>query len=320
MYHYIRNNEEFEYDVFCRTKSEFIDQVKFLINNFKPCSLNDKDEIEYFLKSEEQSFILSFDDGYKDHLFCTEFLNKMGISGLFFPSDNIFKSQFLDVNLIHLILGKRNNNINEILNSIQNLIYTYKLEIYSPFFKYYGSSIDEYIQKVQPKRFQDLETSSIKYLLQRDIKGSKNRRLILDQLFLKNYEYDYKKFVDDFYLSLEDIKKMKLLGAKFGSHTISHTHLNSLIKAEQKNEIINSFRYLDDLNVIAKDDLKILSYPYGAYNKDTLNILENSNVDFAVTCDAKKAILNKENSPYTLARWNTNDWWDKNSKKPISPI
>ena len=49
----------------------------------------------YFLKSDEESFVLTFDDGYKEHLDCARYLNKIGLNGIFFPSHNIFQNQFL---------------------------------------------------------------------------------------------------------------------------------------------------------------------------------------------------------------------------------
>ena len=50
-------------------EKEFIKQVEYLKENYFACSLTDKEEISYFLNSDEQSFMLTFDDGYKDHLF-----------------------------------------------------------------------------------------------------------------------------------------------------------------------------------------------------------------------------------------------------------
>ena len=51
MYHYVRNNEEFEYNVFSRKKEEFFQQVSYLKKKIHPCSISDKDEIDYYLKN-----------------------------------------------------------------------------------------------------------------------------------------------------------------------------------------------------------------------------------------------------------------------------
>ena len=319
MYHYVRDNEDYVYDVFSRRKNEFIKQVEFLNRNFYACSISDKEEINYFLNSEEQGFILTFDDGYKDHLFCAEFLNQIGLTGIYFPSCNIFDENLLDVNLLHLILGNKDCKIDKLFNDLQIYIDNYHLKIKSSIFNYFGSSVDDYLKFVKPKRFQSKKISAFKFLLQRDIEGDLNRKNILEELFRNLYKKDFKNYVNNFYLTSQEMRYMKKLGSKFGSHGLSHRHLHSLNKSEQKNEIIGSFSKLKKEDLILNNDLNFLCYPYGSYNKDTLDISSENKVDFAFTVEAKLADLRSQGSVLELPRWDTNNFWDQLIGEPKLP-
>ena len=75
MYHYVRNNEDYKYNVYSRRESEFKEQVLFLKDNYHSISLDSKSEIDHYLNSNEEGFVLTFDDSYKDHYWCAEFLH-----------------------------------------------------------------------------------------------------------------------------------------------------------------------------------------------------------------------------------------------------
>ena len=319
MYHYVRNNEDYEYDVYCRRKSEFKDQVKFLIKNYHHCSLADKKETRYFLQSKDESFLLTFDDGYKEHLDCARFLKEQGVNGIFFPSYNIFQKRLLDVNLIHLILGNRKLSIDKLLEDIQLFIDKYNIKIKSDIFKYFGKSITEYMKVVKPKRYQDIKTSAIKFLLQRDIADHNIRRKIIDELFIKYYKDSQENYAKNFYLTIDDMHEIKNLGSCFGGHGISHKHLDSLNKNLQKKEIEGSINKLLDLKLIDKNETKKICYPYGAHNKNTLEIMSNKKIDFGFTVEAKEAMLDAKHTSHNLPRWDTNNWWNSILGKPEIP-
>ena len=319
MYHYVRNNEQYEYDVFSRRRDEFEHQVRFISKKYTPCSLKDPEEINFYLSSEKESFILTFDDGYKDHLYCAEFLNEIGLSGIFFPSQNIFEGKLLNVNLLHLLLGKKGTNIIDLLDYVQKSINVNNFVIESKIFDYFGDSIDEYSKKVTTKRFDGKEISGFKFLLQRDIKGDENRKLILDNLFKEYFSIDQNEYSKNFYLTLDEMKKMKKLGSKFGSHGMTHEFLNVKSKKEQEKEIIFSFNKLSNLGLIDNDDLKMISYPFGAYNQDSFEVLKKNNIDYAFTVKAEKARLVSKSSPYKLSRWDTNHFWNKELGEPKIP-
>ena len=50
MYHYVRNNEEYIYDTFCRRKNEFEAQVEFFMKSSEIVDPADLQKIKYFFK------------------------------------------------------------------------------------------------------------------------------------------------------------------------------------------------------------------------------------------------------------------------------
>ena len=79
-------------------------------------SPGDIDKIRYYLERSDQSAcLLTFDDGYKDHLACSKLLKSKNLSGIFFPPINSIKGELLDVNAIHYLIGERKAGIDEVL-------------------------------------------------------------------------------------------------------------------------------------------------------------------------------------------------------------
>ena len=64
-----------------------------------------------------------------------------------------------------------------------------------------------------------------------------------------------------------------------------------------------------------------MCYPYGSCNTDTLTILKEINADIGFTTKvcASKLDENISESNFLLGRWDTNDCWDNEFRKPILP-
>ena len=100
MYHYIRNKDvNFPYSKVL-TKTEFNKQLKkFEKNGF----INNYSE----LFENSKKMLLTFDDGFKDHIYAAEKLKKLNCTGLFFiPTLPLRKKERLDVHKDHLLVGK----------------------------------------------------------------------------------------------------------------------------------------------------------------------------------------------------------------------
>ena len=108
MYHYVRNNEEYIYDTHCRRKNEFEAQIDFFRKSSEVVDPADLQKIKFYLENDNQNaYLLTFDDGYKDHLYCTKYLYDKNIKAYFFSPINALNGNILDVNAIHMIIGLR---------------------------------------------------------------------------------------------------------------------------------------------------------------------------------------------------------------------
>ena len=100
MYHYIRNKNKFFPYSNILEKIDYNNQLKKfsktgLVNSYQ----------EIFFDSSK--YLLTFDDGFKDHIYAAEILKKHNSVGLFFiPTLPLKNNTILDVHKTHLIVGK----------------------------------------------------------------------------------------------------------------------------------------------------------------------------------------------------------------------
>ena len=319
MYHYIRNNEEYEYDVFCRRRDEFVAQVNWLAKAGSIVSIEDCEKIEYFSRTEQNGFLLTFDDGYKDHLWCGKYLHSIGLSGTFFPSVNCLTGQLLDVNKIHLILGNKSlcnvhhkalEIIRTLLNSNPN-IYLSRSGLQKD-----SIELDSYLASQQRNRYDSNICTSIKHVLQRDLYPTPFRTSVIDAIFFELYNNICSTIADSFYLNIGDLLDLKSMGMTIGSHGMTHCWLETLEIVDQEYEIIESFAFLQHTGAIDKSSVKCLCFPYGSFNNKTLNIMKSCKIDYGFT--TQSGAISKEHlaSKEALPRWDTNDWWCDQYRKP----
>ena len=93
-------------------------------------------------------------------------------------------------------------------------------------------------------------------------------------------------------------------GQWIGGHGYSHHWMSHLTPAEQKQDIQQTQQFLNQVGV--SDDKMSYCYPYGAYNQDTLKLLEESRFKVGFTTQVALAELAPENR-FTLHRLDTND-------------
>ena len=319
MYHYVRNNADHFFETHSRSKNEFEAQIDFFIRHASVLNPFDLDSINYYLKKDNESaFLLTFDDGYIDHLYCAEYLASKNIHGYFFPIVSSLQGFLLDVNAIHILIGSREYSIDTILSEVFNICREKNF-----FFNGNGNriSLQKYIESFKiDSRFDDKNILLLKRLLQRDLIDVENRRFVIDKLI--------KKFVNqniciqkEIYLDMQNIFNIKELGMLFGSHGNSHNWLNTLSDIDQIKEIKDSFEYFKKLKIISNTDPKAFCFPYGSYNQKTLEIMKSLNLDIGFTSKPGSANYDfKKNSIFELSRWDTNDWWDINLQRPSKPF
>lgn len=299
MYHYVRPLKGSKYpNLKALEISEFRKQLKWFKNKFDIINYDDLIDILKNRKiSKKKKIILSFDDGYKDHYeYVLPELKKNNISGFFYPPSKVVENEFvLDVNKIHFIL-ERIQDRKKILKDI-NLI----LEK-NNFKNIYDMNISLNILKT---RYDDLETSLIKKLLQY-ILPKKLRLKIINNLLERYLNLSIKEFSKELYINSQDLKEMYDEGMHFGSHGEFHERWGLLSKNKQKKEMKNSIGFLKKIG-LNKDRLSVC-YPYGSYNKDTLNCVNDFNFNFGLTTNVGGVSNKHLKNKFELPRFNANDF------------
>ena len=168
---------------------------------------------------------------------------------------------------VHLLLGRFNSKI--IFDELQDIIKKKKLFFDKDFEAKYNSML--YSNHTYNNNYVLIIKKILNYYIKNKYKSE-----IIDKLFSK-YFPNYKKYVNNFYLSESDIKKMYNLGMIIGNHTLNHHILSSLSYNEQLIEIEKNYEFIE--KIIGLKDIRYFAYPYGGkyvYNKDTIDILKKN--------------------------------------------
>jgi peptidoglycan/xylan/chitin deacetylase (PgdA/CDA1 family) len=289
MYHYIRNEDQQYPFANVLTHEKYITQLKkFSKTGF----INSHDDL--FIDSKK--YLLTFDDGLKDHIHAAELLKKNNGIGIFFiPTLPLKNSVILDVHKIHLITSKIKGF--EILDELDKYLIKNKIK------KFYSEKEKLKFKTAYKRQDDDSYKKRFKKIM--NYYGNISLKQKILNFLLKKFEINTKS--KDFYLNKKEIKHLSSLGMIIGSHSESHTLLSRLNYKNQFLEINNSKNYLEK---IINKKIDTFCYPYGgkiSYNNKTLNVLKKTKFKLAYTVDNKdfsaKDIMNK---PYELPRYDCN--------------
>ena len=299
MYHYVRPIKKSGYPQLKGLELDsFLRQLDYLYEEYNIVSQEDVlASIKYKKSLPSKACWLTFDDGYKDHYkYVLPALTNKGISAAFFPPrDAIIERDILDVNSVHFILSVCQNLENLIKN-----IHDYALESGLT-----QERIDEYRQiYCRPNRFDDGLTIYVKRLLQHVLPQAL-RGEIIKELFSEYIGKSNQEFSNELYMSLEEIKSLVKVGMHVGSHGSRHCWLDKISEEEQEEDISKSLSFLEEIGASTSD--WVMCYPYGAYNANTLSIINRLGALAGVTTKVKLADLSSDN-PLLLPRFDTNDF------------
>lgn len=311
MYHYVRDLKNSRYP---NIKGLDIDKFKKQINFFKENYnfIKIEDIIDYYKnpmkqKLPEKAILLTFDDGYKDHYtYVLPILLENNIQGSFYIPTKCFQDKkVLDVNKIHFILESCIEKEEKILYDIKEYLEINKdsriLLSYDQYFKEYAIA----------SRFDKKEVIFIKRMLQVVLPEDYREKLV-DKLFKKyvcsigDKIISERAFWEEFYLTAEQIRMMDKLGMHIGFHSHNHVWLNSLSKEEQELQIKSSINYFKEIGI--NTEKMTLSYPYGGYNEESVELVKKYKIPLAFTTKVAIADLNKD-MYYALPRLDTNDFY-----------
>jgi len=311
MYHYVRDLKNSRYpNIKGLDIEKFKKQIKFFKENYNFIRMEDL--IEYYKSPNEKrlpekSILLTFDDGYKDHYtYVLPVLLENDIQGSFYIPTKCFQDKkVLDVNKIHFILESCIGEEEKVLSEIKEYLETNKDSRIS-------LSYDDYFQEYAvASRFDKKEVIFIKRMLQVALPED-YREKIVEQLFKKyvcsieNKIISERAFWEELYLTPEQIRAMEKLGMHIGFHSHNHVWLDSLKKEEQEFQIKSSINYFKEIGIDTKK--MTISYPYGGYNEETIELMKKYNIPLGFTTEVEKIDLEK--SDYLrLPRMDTNDFY-----------
>lgn len=299
MYHYVREIRKSSYPGIKGLEVDgFRRQLDFLSENFTVVTAEDLISCAKGLSDlPPNSCWLTFDDGYKDHhQFVLPELVKRKIQGSFFPPARaVAEHVMLDVNSIHYILACSPNKsalvkrLNELC--LSNNISREKLA-------------HLWATNAVANRWDTAEVIYFKRLLQHalpiDVRTDITAQLLKEYVGVGDSE-----LAKQLYMSTEEVKDLVRAGMYVGSHGYSHVWMNYESRASQEFEIDQSLEFLDEVGAPVED--WIMCYPYGAYNHDTIEILQSRKCVAAVTTEAERANFSTH-QPLALPRFDTNDF------------
>lgn len=294
-YHYVRDKKKALFKkLYALDIKDFNNQLDYLQKKYSLISL--KDLIEN--RNIKNSALLTFDDGYLDHYkYVFPVLHKRKISGLFFaPYTTLKQKDLLDVNKLQIIFNK-NINRKKLLKMLYNEMNKRSLNI-----QYYLKLQSEKKKKFD-LRWHDKETNIIRNFLQY-LLPKNDRKKIINQLFSKTVNIDSRDIIKQMYLNEKHAKEMINNNMFFGSHGTSHEWLEYLSYKDQYKDIKKSKDLL--LNLGVKERYLTICYPFGSYNKQTIQISKKLNFKLGFA-NYKGVVRSIEKKPFELPRIDTNE-------------
>ena len=280
MYHYVRPSKNrlskkhnvLELELFNAQLSIIKNDFCFIDSQTLACG-------EFETCGNKRPIWLTFDDGYKD---CIDHVLPALLSfearGTFYiPTEAIFERKLLDVNKIHILLScsKTSEQIVGVCSEVFNALEFEQIigQSFADLFTKYGNA----------NPWNDAETEFLKKLLQKILPADLRNKL-LDQVFSTLVSRPESSWVDEFYLSPDDVRTLVDCGMDVGSHGHSHMWLENLCESEQRIDIERSFELLE--SCVAMPRNRTMCYPFGSYDELTLKILSD--------LDVRTAVVNKE--------------------------
>jgi peptidoglycan/xylan/chitin deacetylase (PgdA/CDA1 family) len=296
MYHYVRPIKDSK---FSRIKglelNEFQNHLDILESKSLLLTPEEFVNLDSLVSNDRKPFsLLTFDDGLIDHYkFVLPELKKRGHKALFFPSSLPWQEKRIaTVHRIHFLL--------EAFEEPQQLLNLIEVYLQSLGHENLVNGLEvpkqiAYYDKPTEKR--------IKFLLQRALPRDVREELVAE--FFKRYvSADEADFLSNIYMTEENLLELVDSGMEIGSHGRAHEWFEDMTHQEQLSDLESGIHYLSEL--LPDYRPKSFSYPYGSYNKTTLDLIEQVNFTYAYT--VKKDFFDSlKDSFLEIPRFDAND-------------
>lgn len=299
MYHYVHKKDDPE--IFRNLKGVsteiFEEQINYLLKHFTPIKHQDLEN--HFLKGDtlpKNSFYLTFDDGFKQHITnVLPILKKYNLEGSFFIPTMPLKEKKL-----HFIERQRvcQYSIKDKYIDFLQLFYnSSKVHLPSSIVENIKPSLEninkakEYLKQYS---FYTKEERFYRYIRD-ELLDKKTIEAIIDTIF--NNHFVEENFINEYYMDKDDIHTLYSHNMIIGGHSHTHPFLERLKINDIEIEIQKSLNILES---ITHEPIKTFSYPYGTYNQDVIDILKKNSIYYSFTTKDK---LNLSlNSKYEIMR------------------
>ena len=276
MYHYVRPNSERLSERHNVLDLELFDQqLEVMTKKYEFVLGNDLLSLEKDGSTLQKKIWLTFDDGYRDCIkhVLPSLLKRNATATIFIPTEAIFERRLLDVTKIHLLLAS-GASVGEIIAAARQYYSDAKLE------DAVGESFDQLYKKHGvPNIYNDSENHFVKNLFQK-LAPISIRKSFLDQIFRMFVTRSESSWVDDLYMTPDDVSYLAENGIEFGTHGHSHEWLANLPFEDQVTELTKSFKFLD--TVTDSKSNRLIGYPFGSYSAETLEIVRSLGVKIGV--------------------------------------
>ena len=273
VYHYLRNKCNLNKGIHPIDWYTFSNQIDYLKqkNSILSLSNNFEEFLEsYNLDVNKKKYLITFDDGLKEHFEAAKLLKNKNIKGIFaIIGCTIFEKKIPLVHKLHW------------LRSILKP-YIFRKELESILGRSLNSDGDIVKKAKKMHIHDDDETATLKY----------NLNFILDyyeldfatSLIIKNYIDSEELFCKKYFLSIDEIININKMGHEISWHTNFHMPMTKLDDQEILNDLNLGFDFLNKIN---KNNKKHLCYPYGRFDAIPFNKMEviSSNFSYGWTLD-----------------------------------
>lgn len=222
--------------------------------------------------SQGKNVVITFDDGYKDNLY--ELL----------PICKKYNIPFA----VYMTAGALENQLFTWWNTLEELIMTHDSLILSDNSEYDCSNMNK-----KWETFWTLREKIIK------IANGKELEKNFKDLF-KDYKFDLYEYSTKNYLNKEELIRLDSEPlCTIGAHTYSHISMDMCSKEIIVNEMTRSIKILED---VLQHEIEHFAYPFGTYNKETLNILTENNFNLKTFTTVNEGFVSKDTSKYEIPR------------------
>ncbi|MBT5373796.1 MAG: polysaccharide deacetylase family protein [Rhodospirillaceae bacterium] len=244
-----------------------------------------------------EGVVLTFDDGFKDHVhYVLPELKRRGIWGFFFISTGLYagEKKLLNVHRVHNLLGRHGGVV--MLDALRRQLTP---EVMA------HEHVEEFQRETYTHQDNDQATNDFKRIINYFIAPG-NQGEILDRLMMDFG--DEVQLFDAFYMSADEIHALQDEGMIVGNHSVTHPVFSNLSVDDQRVEIQDSFAFLD--KAVGGLEVKAFGYPFGhkhTYTEETMSLLRETGCRMAFTTGNRDVVRRDiEEAPLELPRYDCN--------------